>query len=382
MKERFFLILSTSGGAGHIRAAQALHQAVRSSKLPIRSEHFDCLDFTSRLFKQLYSQSYLAMVNRIPELWGYFYTQTEKKPYAKKGLLKIFDHFNYQRYLNVLRSKRPDAILCTHFLPYVSISERLHHTTMNAPIFAVTTDFDVHQLWVNPVVTRYYVHHEESAWQLTAKGVQERKIAVKGIPVLREFVQQRGAKASRQILGIPGERFTVLVLSGGFGVGRIEPLVDHVASTLADYSRRRFNVLVVCGKNDRVRSHLEKKKFPPNIETRIFGYVTNVHDLMAAADILISKSGGLTSAEAMSKHVPMIIVDPIPGQETRNAEMIVENGAGFLALDLPNVSYKLRRAVENPSLLRRARAGTFELAKPHAAMDIVHDVYAFLERHR
>ena len=382
MKERFFLILSTSGGAGHIRAAQALHQAVRSSKLPIRSEHFDCLDFTSRLFKQLYSQSYLAMVNRIPELWGYFYTQTEKKPYAKKGLLKIFDHFNYQRYLNALRSKRPDAILCTHFLPYVSISERLHHTTMNAPIFAVTTDFDVHQLWVNPVVTRYYVHHEESAWQLTAKGVQERKIAVKGIPVLREFVQQRGAKASRQILGIPGERFTVLVLSGGFGVGRIEPLVDHVASTLADYSRRRFNLLVVCGKNDRVRSHLEKKKFPPNIETRIFGYVTNVHDLMAAADILISKSGGLTSAEAMSKHVPMIIVDPIPGQETRNAEMIVENGAGFLALDLPNVSYKLRRAIENPALLRRARAGTCELAKPHAAMDIVHDVYAFLERHR
>jgi processive 1,2-diacylglycerol beta-glucosyltransferase len=382
MKERFFLILSTSGGAGHIRAAQALHQAVRSSKLPIRSEHFDCLDFTSRLFQQLYSQSYLAMVNRIPELWGYLYTQTEKNPYAKKGLLKIFDHFNYQRYLNALRSKRPDAILCTHFLPYVSISERLRHSTMNAPIFAVTTDFDVHQLWVNPVVTRYYVHHEESAWQLTAKGVQERKIAVKGIPVLREFGQQKGMKASRQILGIPSERFTILVLSGGFGVGRIESLVDHVASTLADYSRRRFNLLVVCGKNDRVRSHLEKKKFPHNIEMQVFGYVTNVHDLMAAADILISKSGGLTSAEAMSKHLPMIIVDPIPGQETRNAEMIVETGAGFLALDLPNVSYKLRRAVENPSLLRRARAGTFELAKPHAAMDIVHDVYAFLERHR
>jgi processive 1,2-diacylglycerol beta-glucosyltransferase len=155
MKERFLLILSTSGGAGHIGVAQALHQVVRSGKLPIRSEHFDS---TSRLFMQLYSQSYLAMVNRIPELWSYFYAQTEKKPYTKKGLLKIFDHFNYQQYLNALRSKRPDAILCTLFLPPVSNSERLHHRTMNAPIFAVTTDFDVHQLWVNPVVTRYYVH--------------------------------------------------------------------------------------------------------------------------------------------------------------------------------------------------------------------------------
>jgi processive 1,2-diacylglycerol beta-glucosyltransferase len=127
---------------------------------------------------------------------------------------------------------------------------------------------------------------------------------------------------------------------------------------------------------------LEKKKFPHNIEVQIFGYVTNVHELMDASDVLISKAGGLTSAEAMSKHLPMIIVDPIPGQETRNADMIVEHGAGFLALDLSNVRYKLRRVIENPDLLRQARRGTFQLAKPHAARDIVRDVFAFLEQHR
>ncbi len=277
---------------------------------------------------------------------------------------------------------KPDAILCTHFLPYVSISERLRRAKINAPIFAVTTDFDVHQLWLDPIVTRYYVHHEESAWQLQAKGVQEERIAVRGIPVLSEFSGKRERRACRRMLGIPGERFTALVLSGGFGVGRIESLADQIVSTLADFASRRFTLVVVCGKNDKVRSHLEKKKFPHNIEVQIFGYVTNVHELMDASDVLISKAGGLTSAEAMSKHLPMIIVDPIPGQETRNADMIVEHGAGFLALDLSNVRYKLRRVIENPTLLRHARRGTFQLAKPHAARDIVRDVFAFLERHR
>jgi len=125
MKKRFFLILSASGGAGHIRAAEALHQAAQSSGLPIESEHHDCLDFTSAVFKRIYSGSYLAMVNRAPELWGYLYGQAEKKPYSKKGLLKIFDHFNYGSYLSTLRSLQPDALICTHFLPFISISERI-----------------------------------------------------------------------------------------------------------------------------------------------------------------------------------------------------------------------------------------------------------------
>jgi processive 1,2-diacylglycerol beta-glucosyltransferase len=140
--------------------------------------------------------------------------------------------------------------------------------------------------------------------------------------------------------------------------------------------------VVVCGRNQKARSNLEKRRFPGNIHARVFGFVTNIHDLMDASDVLISKSGGLTSAESMAKRLPMIIVDPIPGQETRNAEMIVERGAGMLALNMPNLGYKLHRVVEEPSILRRARRATRELAKPHAARDIVADIYSLLERRR
>jgi processive 1,2-diacylglycerol beta-glucosyltransferase len=382
MEKRFLLILSASGGAGHLRAAEALHQAVRSSGLPIEAEHYDTLDFTSPIFKRIYSGSYLAMVNRTPELWGYLYGRAERKPYDKKGLLKIFDHFNYGGFLKAVKSLRPDALVCTHFLPFISISERIRQAGIRAPVFAVTTDFDVHQLWINPIVSRYYVHHDESAWQLRFKGVPEEKIFVKGIPIMREFARRLPKQSARRQLKLDEKRFTVLMLSGGFGVGKVEQSIDVVARTLGPFRPRRFNLLIVCGKNQKMRKNLEKRRFPPNIRVKVLGFVTDMPVLMDAADVLVSKSGGLTSAEAMTKGLPMIIVDPIPGQETRNADMIIEHGAGLRALDGANLGYKLHRAIEEPSILRRARRATRKLARPHAARDIVTDIYSFLERRR
>jgi len=371
----FILILSTSGGAGHIRAAEALLQAFRNSSLPVRAEHYDCLDFTSKSFKQLYSGSYLAMVNRIPELWGYLYSEAERKPYSKKGLLKIFDHFNYQRYTKALRSLNPDVILCTHFLPYVSVSERVgRELSLRAPFAAVTTDFDVHKLWVDRVVSRYYVFHEESAWQLNAKGIAPANIGVTGIPVGAEFAQISEKPTIRKKLEIPPNRLTVLILSGGFGVGRVHDIVESIAGPMTSFGSGSFNLIIVCGRNETLRLDLEKRQFPANIHVTVLGYVSNVHELMDAADILVSKSGGLTSAEAMAKQLPMVIVDPIPGQETRNATMIVEHGAGVLAHDYHNLRYKLRRILESPEILRRMRDGTLSLAKPRAAEAIVADV--------
>ena len=382
MTKRFLLILSASGGAGHLRAGEALLQAVRNSDLPVTGEHHDTLDFTSPVFKRIYSGSYLAMANRTPELWGYLYGRAEKKPYEKKGLLKIFDHFNYGGFLKAVRSFRPDALVCTHFLPFISISERIRRAGIRAPVFAVTTDFDVHQLWINPIVSRYYVHHDESAWQLRFKGVPDEKISVKGIPILREFARRLPRESARRQLKLDEKRFTVLVLSGGFGIGKVEQSVDVVTQTLASFRQLRFNLLIVCGKNQKMRKNLEKRRFPPNIHAKVLGFVSNMADLMDSADILVSKSGGLTSAEAMAKGLPMVIVDPIPGQETRNADMIIEHGAGLRAMDAANLGYKLQRAIEEPSILRRARRATRELAKPHAARDIVRDIYSILDRRR
>jgi processive 1,2-diacylglycerol beta-glucosyltransferase len=377
-RELFFLILSCSGGAGHIRAAEALHKTAQRSNLPIRTEQYDVLDFTSKLFKRFYSESYIQMVNRAPELWGYLYQQSERKPYEKKGLLKTFDQINYRRYLRTLQELRPDAIICTHFLPYISISDVLRKNGILAPVFAVTTDFDVHRLWIDPIIERFYVFHEESAWQLHSKQVPENIIKVAGIPVMPEFQSHAKSKEARKKLGLNVNHFTLLSLSGGFGMGRVKDIVEQVSMTLNAFPNRKFNLLIVCGRNDTVRAEIESIRFPENVHSHIYGFVSNIHDLMDASDVLISKAGGLTSSEALAKSLPILIIDPIPGQESRNTDLIVEHHAGWKAINLANLSYKLQKVLTVPALLKQARTATRQLAKPNAASTILKDVYGFL----
>jgi len=375
MKQLKVLILSSSGGAGHLRAAEALHRTARELDLPIQTEHYDCLDFTSRAFKRLYAGTYLNLVNKTPELWGYLYEKAEKKPHRKQALVGLFDHFNYSRYVRFLKSSKPDALVCTHFLPFIAISNEIRSMGIEMPVFAVTTDFDVHQYWVDPVVFRYYVFHEESRWQLQSIGVPARRISVTGIPVMPEFLDQTSKRKSRRLLGLPELSSTVLVLSGGFGVGRFEETVRSVFETLGAFPRRRFNVIVVCGKNTNARSAIQAIEIPNNITASIHGFVRTIPEMMSAADLVITKSGGLTSAEALVKGLPMIIVDPIPGQEARNADLIVEHGAGWKAINHANLAYKLRNVVSAPFLLQQARKSALTLARPHAAHDILTDVY-------
>lgn len=375
MERRKLLILSATGGAGHTRAAEALEETAQSLDLPIQANHYDCLDFTTKGFKRLYSESYLAMVNKAPELWGYLYSRSEMKPYEKKGLLKLFDALNYKNYLKFLLDEKPDALICTHFLPYISISGALRKAGITASVFAATTDFDVHQYWIDSVVKRYYVHTEESAWQLRSKGVTADRIDVKGIPIKKEFASREERSAVRRRLSLYPDRLTILMVWGGFGVGKAEEMAKEVIGMLEIFPEQRFTLLVVCGRNEKLRRRLSEQSPLPHVDTHLFGYVENVHELMSASDVLISKAGGLTSAESMALGIPMIIVDPIPGQETRNAEMIVECRAGWKAMNIANLGYKVKRIVEKPELLEEARAATSFLARPTAARDILSDVY-------
>ena len=361
-----------------MRAGEAIRQAAHEVSGSLRCEHHDCLDFTSTLFKKLYAGSYLKMVNRAPELWGYLYALSEGQSIRKKLMLKVFDHFNYQRYLLGLRSLGPDAIICTHFLPFRAVSESLRRSGVTAPVFAATTDVDVHNYWIDPVVDRYYVFHEESAWQLSAKGVHPERIRVLGIPISPAFERAISKQRARADLAIERDRFTILLMSGGFGVGSIEELVSHTRSVLAAKIDAAFTLLVVCGTNERARSAIERMTMPANVDTRVYGFVETIRVMMSASDLLVSKAGGLTTAEAMASGLPMIMVNPIPGQEMRNADLLVEHQAGWKALNLSHFQYKLSQVLVEPGLLERAALATHRLAKPAAARKILADVLATL----
>ena len=370
------LILSATAGAGHVRAGDALAETARTLSLPVQIQHEDILSFTFPLFKKLYSETYYALVNASPELWGYLYKKTEKNTVRKKpSFLKLFDHFNYKTYLKRLQEIRPDAIICTHFLPYAAITDEIRKSTWRIPFFSVPTDYAVHALWIDPSIKRYYVATDEAAWTLSAQGIPNNNVVATGIPVMPQFRKALNKNVVRKKLGLRPNVFTIMVLSGGYGIGVIDKLVPSIANFLSTYgTNKQFQLLVVCGKNPTLYDKLRGMDFPNTVHVQLYQFISFVDALMNCSDVLITKSGGLTVSEALAEHLPMVIFDPIPGQEGRNADYVIEHGAGLSAINLPALHYKLQHLIDEPKQLDTMRKNAKQIARPDAAKKILEDV--------
>lgn len=370
------LILSATVGAGHVRAGEALFETAKSLSPSISVYHEDILNFTFPLFKKLYNDLYFAVVNTAPDFWGYLYKRTEfkGKEKSKSPFIKLFDQFNYKKYLQALEEMQPDAVLCTHFLPYLAITENIQRSEWKIPFYVVTTDYDVHSLWINPNIAHYYVASEEAAWTIHSHRIEEKRISVTGIPIFPQFSGHNKPQRMRSQLGLSPNKMTIMILSGGYGTGVVNELVPSIAEFLSAYSRKEFQLLVVCGKNEKLFRTLQLHNFPKNISARLYQFIPYIDKLMDAADVLITKAGGLTISEALAKHLPMIIFDPIPGQEGRNAEYLTERGAALRALSLPNLHYKLKTIVDEPRRLKMMETNAKRIARPDAARIILEDL--------
>ncbi len=367
MSEKRVLILSASAGAGHVRAAQALEDAARR-RGGVVTRHIDVLEALGKVYKKLYGDSYLSTVNQTPEFWGYMYLQTDRTRFRHKTprLIELFDRLHARNFVSSIVQGKPDAILCTHFVgPSLLLTRRGRHA-FPAPVTVAVTDFDVHSFWIHDGVAKYFVASEEIRWLLQRKGVPAERIQVTGIPILPAFAEKRPKPEARAALGLDPARTTVLVLGGGFGVGHVERVVGETLQVPGD-----FQVMVVAGRNEGLRKRLSEVRPPAGKALRVFGFVDNMHELMDAADVAISKSGGLTVSECLTKGLPMIVFAPIPGQEECNASYLLEHGAGLLAKDLHALPFKLARILSEPGLLARMARGAAQLGHPQAAHDVL-----------
>lgn len=361
------LFLSAGAGAGHNRAAEAL--AAAAAEEGHEARWLDVLKFTSRVFNALYADAYVWMANHSPELWGFFYKLMGKpvrRP-ALDRLVREYDSRSYKPFMEAVAGYRADAIVCTHFLPPNVV--RAHLRERRPPLYTVVTDFDVHAFWVQPDTDTYFVGNDQVRWLMGRFGFPMDRIEVTGIPVHPVFSRTRGRRDVRRELGLDGAGPTVLFMSGGFGMGDMVSATEQLLAL-----ETPFQLLIVAGRNDRLRGRLEKAVQRSRRRVRVFGFVNNVQDLMEASDLLISKSGGLTSCESMARSLPMIVFSPIPGQEERNADYLIENGAALKAPTAEVLGFKVAEALETPGRLDKMRKSAAAIARPRAARDIVRRV--------
>jgi len=368
MSKKHILVLSVSAGAGHVRAAQALCAAAERGFRQLRLTHVDVMDLVPAGFRKLYADSYIKLVEKMPLAWAYLYQYTDQRS-AKSlfdRLRRNIERLNTRKLNRELKRLAPDAIICTHFLPAELLSRRLARGRPTPPVWVQVTDFDVHGLWIHPHMQGYFAANDEVAWRIAARGIAPKQTFITGIPIMPQFSAAPARADCALEIGLDPRRTTLLIMSGGVGIGGIEALAERLASLQHD-----LQVIALAGRNEAVLGKLQgiARRYPARLLP--MGFTRTIERVMAAADIAITKPGGLTTSECLAMGLPMIVISPIPGQEERNADFLLESGAALKAIDAAALEYKLRLLLEQPQRLAAMRERMRTHAKPNAAANVL-----------
>lgn len=369
MKKRV-LIISTSAGTGHVRAGEALTKVFEEHPMVGEVVHSDALDFTNKVFRDFYSKLYARLVQTAPEFLGWWYKQSDE-PWKTDGMRLMLDRLNTGPLVKFIRQFNPHITVCTHFMPAGIISHLIAKSLLDAHLSIVVTDLDFHAMWLSRVFHRYFVAIEETKVHLEELGLPKERITVSGIPIDPEFATPIDRVATRFEYGLHPTRPTMLLSAGALGAGPAEFLVERLKNL-----RSKAQTIVVCGRSPETRDRVLQLVGPNNVNFKVFGYTTRMPDLMKISDLFIGKPGGLTTAEALACGLPMVIVSPIPGQEERNSDHLLEEGVAVKCNEMTTIPYKIDTLLDDPIRVEEMRRKAFALSRPDAARTIVRTLVA------
>jgi processive 1,2-diacylglycerol beta-glucosyltransferase len=373
------LIATVTAGAGHVAAAAALEEAWQAEHPQDTIERLDLVKFFSPLHRKVVSEGYVKLVERAPELWGMVFKKTDDPKLARRlnRIQRLFPSNSRARFERHLKLFKPDAVLCTHYSPLETLGHLNRKavrraappdkTKILAPfVVSVVTDFEAHALWMNSSVDLYCVAAEETKARLVARGAATENIIATGIPISARFSANPNRDSVRKTLGLRDDLPVILVLSGGFGMGPVAEILTEL-----DKVGKQFQTVVVTGRNEELRRELATvdRKHP----TLVLGFASNMHELMAIADLIVTKPGGLTSSEALAMGKPLFILNPIPGQEAANSDFLLERGAAVKINRVEDLPYRIERLLGTPKLAEMEAAAK-ALGRPNAAKAICEEV--------
>jgi len=355
-------LLTTSFGAGHLQAAQAVEHAILKKRPGTQTKLVDSFTTTAPWLTLFTLNTYLKVLELMPLLYKLLYDWGNNSRSALYFRQFISWRLSWSTGKQ-LAAFNPDVVICTHASPTGAVCYLKKKGVLNVPVIAVVTDYVAHRLWVYDEVDLYTVAHEEVRENLISRGVDPHKIMVTGIPVAEKFCKPIIKTAILQQLALNEDIPVILIMGGGTGALPMEEIV----SILKEHSLKA-QLLVVTGHNTVMRKQIEKHT--GDLSIRVLGFVANIHELMAVADLMITKPGGLSVAEAITMGLPMVIFRPIPGQEEGNAKFLIEQHVAYRAEhvgDLPKIISALLNDQDRTEQMRkRARS----LSAPKAAETI------------
>ena len=376
MNQLKFLVFSAAFGNGHKRAAEAVIEEIQRRNPGAAVTHLDFGDVLSKRFNAMAKKLYIELIKHSPKLWGKFYYQTSKlSPNSRiQGFLNQLGRSDFLKYIKELN---PDLIVCTYPTVASILGELRLERILQVPLVTIVTDYTVHNHWLHSGVDLYLAACEEVKDMLVKGGILPGRICVTGIPVSPKFEKKPERRAILAQLGIRPDLPTFLVLgaSGSFATTK------NICRQLA-YSQAAVQSLIVCGNDENLYNAIAGiVREAPNPMLR-FGYVDNMEELMSASDLIITKAGGLTVTEALTKHLPLLIYKPIPGQEEENAYFLERVGAGRLARTDQELGERLDYLLSCAEELEKMRARASTALPGHSAHQAVNAMLEILKNHQ
>lgn len=364
------LIATVTAGAGHLQAAAALEEAWRTMRPRDTVERVDVLDFMPKLYRKLYVEGYVKVVEHAPELWAMVFKKTDNPALARKltKLRRSISKYRTHKFVSHLRRFDPEVVLCTHYMPLEIMGQLKDDPKLafRPLVVSVVTDFEAHALWMEPSVNLYCVAAEETKARLVARGAEPGAVVATGIPIAAKFSATIDPDGIRKRMGLRDDLPVLLVLSGGFGMGPVAKILGELNKVTTP-----VQIVVVCGRNEELRRELAvaERRHP----THVLGFATNMHELMAVSDLVLSKPGGLTSSEALAMGRPMFVIDPIPGQEAANSDFLLEHGAAAKVNRVEDLPFRLEKLLSSQKLAAMAGEAR-RLGRPQAAQAVCREV--------
>jgi len=360
------LLLSVSAGAGHMRAAEALRVAAEADGAV--AKHIDVMDFVSPAFRALYTDFYIKLVEHHPSMWAMLYRIMDRaRPSAPLSRIRrAIERLNTLKLREAIAAFAPDAVICTHFLPAELLMRERARGRVASPVYVQVTDFDLHGMWIVPDMAGYFAATDEVAFRAHARGIARERVHVTGIPIMPAFAAPLERDECARECGIDPTRRTLLLMGGGAGLGGLDEVAERLLAIDAD-----FQLIALAGRNAAMLARL--KSIAEGSAGRLVaqGFTDRVERLMTASDLVITKPGGLTTSECLALGRPMIVHAPIPGQEERNCDYLLEQGAALKAIDADALAWRVRELLDHPERVAAMASRAQAIGRPHAARDVL-----------
>lgn len=364
------LIFYASYGGGHLNAAKSIKEYIDNNFENCESELIDCMKYVNLPIEKVTTFAYKEMAKKAPWAWGKIYSDSQKGPLAhisskSNQILAI-------KLLKLLREKQPDLIISTHPFGSQMCSYLKRKRKINTKIATIMTDFSPHDQWLvgHEYTDYFFVANNKMKNYLISKNIPENTIFVTGIPISLRFSKEYNKKEILNNFELEENKKTILFFAGGeFGLGKSKTL-EIFEDLIKNFEN--IQVIAIAGKNEKIKTHFETivKEYKKENSVKVLPFTNQVPELMAISDLVVTKPGGLTTSESLASNLPMIIINPIPGQEEENAEFLEENGIGIWIRKNQSSTEIFEDLLSNQNKLENMKKNTKKLSKKSSTMDI------------